>query len=442
VNPERVRKVLRACAFLFLMFPASLCFSQTYTQRGFLENRATFYPQEAANDRARAVGESLFRYEGFYTPSMTLQFAGAVDFRIDTHHQVERDWKLSWQDREIRRPLGEVRRLSATYHRGPVTFTAGKQFIRWGKTDIVTPTDRFAPRDYLTVVDNDFIAVTAARFVYEKGSNTIEGVWSPRFTPSRVPLADQRWAGAAATPPVPISPENVHINVAGGSQAGVRWNHTGAIEYGISAYQGFNHLPSFTVNLPVAIPFVVSEDPRLGAARAPNVEVFYPKMLMAGGDIAIPTRLFTVKGEAAYFGSNDKRRVDEYSLYVVQLERQTGEWLIVGGYAGEVVTGTGAGLVFMTNNFAVTSNFAPDRGLTKTLLGRAGYTIDTNRSFAIESALRQNGDGFWLKGEYSQAVGQHWRATLNLTLIRGDIMDFLGQYRRNSHALLILRYSF
>jgi hypothetical protein len=60
----------------------------------------------------------------------------------------------------------------------------------------------------------------------------------------------------------------------------------------------------------------------------------------------------------------------------------------------------------------------------------------------LESAARENGDGLWIKGEYSQALGQHWRATLNLTLIRGDITDFLGQYRRNSYALLVLRYSF
>ena len=29
---------------------------------------------------------------------------------------------------------------------------------------------------------------------------------------------------------------------------------------------------------------------------------------------------------------------DEYILYVIQLERQTGEWLLGGGYAGEAVT--------------------------------------------------------------------------------------------------------
>src|SRR5262250_417298 len=180
-----------------LLLAATACFAQTYSQRGFIETRGTFYPQKAVNDPAQGLGESLFRYEGFYRPSSTLQIAGALDFRTDTHHQVERDFKLSWQDREIRRPLGEVRRLSAIYHNGPLTFEAGKQFIRWGKTDIVTPTDRFAPRDFLTVVDNDFIPVTAARLNYEKDANTFEAVWSPRFTPSRTPLLNQRWLPVA-----------------------------------------------------------------------------------------------------------------------------------------------------------------------------------------------------------------------------------------------------
>ena len=154
---------------LALLITAVSCSAQTFTQRGFLENRGTFYPEKAANDSARAVGESLLRYESFYNPSGYLQFAGALDFRTDTHLQVERDFRLSWWDREAPRPSAEVRRLSATYHSGPVTFEAGKRVIRWGKADIVTPTDRFAPSDYLTVVDSDFLAVTAARMSIEKG---------------------------------------------------------------------------------------------------------------------------------------------------------------------------------------------------------------------------------------------------------------------------------
>jgi hypothetical protein len=406
---------------LAVLLTAAPCFAQAYSQRGFLESRGTLYPQKAVNDRAQTIGELLWRYEGFYTASNKLQFSGAVDFRTDTHHQVERDFSLSWQDRELRRPVGEVRRLSATYHDGPLTFELGKQFIRWGKTDIVTPTDRFAPRDFLTVVDNEFLAITAARLTYERGANTIEAVWSPRFTPSRIPLVDQRWAPLPSQANLPITIRDVRVELPGGPQSGMRWNHTGRVEYEFSLYQGFNHLPSFDV---VALNFT-----QTGVAL--DIERFHPKMLMAGGDIAIPTPFFTIKAEAAHFSSSDARS-DEYALYVVQLERQSGEWFFVGGYAGEDIT----------QNGSRTATFAPDRGLTKTILGRAGYTIDANRSLAFEMAVRQSGEGLWLKSEYSQAFGQHWRATLNMTLIRGEPGDFLGQYRRNSHALLIMRYSF
>ena len=57
------------------------------------------------------------------------------------------------------------------------------------------------------------------------------------------------------------------------------------------------------------------------------------------------------------------------------------------------------------------ADFAPDRGLTKTFLGRAGYTIDTNRSVALQTVVRQNGAGMYVKPEYTQAFGQHWRVT-------------------------------
>jgi hypothetical protein len=408
------------CGFVSLWFIlAATCSAQTYTQRGFIETQGTFYPQEGTNDSAHAVGESLFRYEGFYKPTPSLQFAGGVDFQIDTHNQVARDFTLSWQDRETRRPTGAIRQLNATYHNGTVTLEAGKQFIRWGKTDIVAPTDRFAPRDFLTVVDNDFLAVTATRFNWEKGPNTIEAVWSPRFTPSRIPLPNQRWATLPELPPG-VSLRDAGAVFPRGSQVGMRWNHAGQIEYEFSFYQGFNHLPSFE-----AAPRFTSSGIQV------DVQRFYPKMTMAGGDIAAPTRWFTLKGEAAYFGSTDQR-ADQYALYVAQVERQAGEWSFVGGYAGEVIIRYGLR----------TADFAPDRGLTKTFLGRAGYTIDANRSIAFEAAVRQNGDGLWIKSEYTQLLGQHWRATLNLTLIRGKPGDFLGQYHRNSHALLVVKYSF
>jgi hypothetical protein len=40
------------------------------------------------------------------------------------------------------------------------------------------------------------------------------------------------------------------------------------------------------------------------------------------------------------------------------------------------------------------------------------------------------------------AAAMNWRATAGFAAIRGNAGDFLGQYRRNSHGILALRYSF
>ena len=111
----------------------------------------------------------------------------------------------------------------------------------------------------------------------------------------------------------------------------------------------------------------------------------------------MPLPWVTVKGEAAYFTSAT-RGADEYALYVVQLERLVKEWSFVGGYAGSVVTRSSDPL-----------QFAPDRGFAKSFVGRAGLTIDANRSLSVETVMRAGGS--FMRFEYSQLFGQHWRAT-------------------------------
>ena len=391
--------------------------AQDFTQRGFMDLQFTAYPQTAPGDSGRAVGEAVLRYEPAYKLSPRFRLSASFEARTDSHRQTDRSGGLWWKDRGLQRPAFTVRQLSATYHRGGVTVELGKQFIRWGKSDILNPTDRFAPRDFLNVMDNESLAVTAARVTWEaRSSDTIDFVYSPRFTPSRSPLLDQRWAV------LPDFLQGVAIRdtgarLPGGPQFGVRWSHIGSgFEHSLTFYEGFNHLPSFDG-------WIATNPPRVEVVR------FYPKMRMAGAGGAIPLRWFTAKGEAAYFTSSTPQ-AEEYLQYGFQLERQLGEWLLVGGYTGEYVTRAVSGY-----------RFAPDRGLARAFLGRAQYTIDVNRSLAFEGALRRNGDGVSLKFEYTQAIGQHLRATGSFTLIRGAPTDYLGMYRRNSHGVLSLRYS-
>ncbi len=391
--------------------------AQTVTQRGFVDAATVLFAQKTTNDPTQVVGDLLVREEVFVKPASWIQFAGGLDGRANTHHQVERAWRLDFRDRRPLRPALSVRRLSATFTRGALTVDVGKQFIRWGKADIVTPTDHFAPRDFVSVIDNEFVAVAGARGSIQKGTNSIEAVWVPFFTPSRAPLLNQRWTALPAGGEL-VTLFDASGPVPKGAQSGIRWDHlTGGYEFSLSYFDGFNHLPNIQIT-PGPSPLVV------GIAKT------YPAIRSYGFDLAVPTKWLTLKGEAAYSTSSTPAS-DDYVLYVVQLERQTGEWAFVGGYAGEIVTGRRAQFTF-----------APDRGLTRSIVARASYTIDANRSTAIETAIRQNGHGAYVKGEYSQARGQHWRLTIAGVLIRGRPDDFLGQYRRNSHVTLSLRYSF
>ena len=223
--------------------------------------------------------------------------------------------RLDLDDRSILRPAFSVRRLSARLHKGRFTAEIGRQFIRWGKTDILTPTDRFAPKDYLSsVVDSDFLGVAATRVTYESGGDTIDLVWQPWFTPSRTPLLNQRWT---ALPPeaAGISIIDAGARYPGGSQYGARWNHVGAgYEYSLCFFDGYNNLPLFSATF----------NP---LASSVALQRYYPQLRLYGGDAAVPLTWFTVKGEAAYFTSSTPD-TDEYCA-LRDSARAAGEGVVV-----------------------------------------------------------------------------------------------------------------
>src|SRR3954471_18467652 len=190
---HRSRAVRAALLMVALCWRGTSLHAQALTQRGFADGLIAVFPQDAPADAVNTIGDVLVREEVFARPASWLRLAAGFDLRFNTNDQVDQSWRVDLSDRGIQRPAISVRRLSATLTRGPLTVDVGKQFIRWGKTDIVTPTDRFAPRDFVNVVNTEFLAVIGIRGVVQVGDETFEGVWLPRFTPSRVPLLDQRW---------------------------------------------------------------------------------------------------------------------------------------------------------------------------------------------------------------------------------------------------------
>jgi hypothetical protein len=423
-----------ASLLLLTLLAQSTLWAQNLDQRGFFENQTLFYPQTAPGDSGQIVNQDLFRWEASYKVGDWFKLSGSFDARTDSHRQVEREFCLDADDRSIQRPAFSLRQLSVTLHKGFVTAEIGRQFIRWGKTDILTPTDRFAPKDYLSsVVDSDFLGVSAARLTLTHANDSLDLVWQPWFTPARTPLSNQRWT-VLPSEAAGIAITDAGARYPGGSAVGARWNHVATgYEYSFSYYRGHDYFPLSSQWSFTSVPAGASNSPSVplpsSAQGTIEVQRYYPQMQMIGGDTAIQLPWVTVKGEAGYFTSSTSGAQD-YVLYVIQVERQIKEWSLVGGYAGDSFTGSPA---------AVTQ-FAPDRGLARSLVGRASLTIDVNRSVTFETAIRAAGS--FLRAEYSQAFGQHWRVTPGIAWIRGDMTDFLGQYRRNSYATLAVRYSF
>jgi hypothetical protein len=431
----RVVRVIAAVLGVLAIGPRA-AHAQVFTERGFVEGQYTFYPQVAPNDNVQNVVDGLYRQEFFIKPSSWFQVAAGLDFRANSHDQVDTQWRLDWDDRTLLRPAAAVRRLAATFAAPHFVLDVGKQFIRWGNADILNPTDRFAPRDYLNVFNTDLLPVIGGRAAVQFGAESFEAVWVPRFTPSRLPALNQRWTV------LPPEAEGLTIIDGGsvfptGSQQGARWRHAGEhFEASASIYDGFYNLPNIDV-VPVVTSSSTTSTSTTSTSTTTSAETStvrlvrsYPKLRTFGGELSIPTSVVSLKGEAAYFTSPDSTN-REFILYVVEIERQTGEWMLSGGYIGESVTRSGTGF-----------RFAPDEGVARSIIGRAAYTVDPTKSFTIEGAVSQNGDGAYVKGEFSDAFSSHWRITFTGVGIGGQDTDFIGQYRRNSNVSMTLRVSF
>lgn len=401
--------IVAACAI-----GPGLASAQQFSYRGFLDAGFVVYPQDAPNDDTRVVADAVARFEPTVRLRPGISVAGSFEMRTDTYQMGGAG--VRYWDRTLRRPVLATRAVTATLSKGPVSLEVGKQFVRWGQSDIISPTDYFTARDYVVTATSEVLALTAARFTVGDDNDSLEVVYAPRMTPSRMPLLDQRWIGVQ-TAAVGFGLTDGASRFSRDPQVGIRYRRTGPIEYSVSAFQGPHHLPRLDPSFrPLDGTIVVGRH--------------YPEVRGYGGDLVATTPVITVKAEAAWLQARS-RDADDYGLWVLQGEHQRGEWLLLGGYVGEWVS--------EARGFP---RFAPDRGLARSAIGRVSRNFDDGRTLSVEGLARQDGDGVYLKAEYSQPYKGRLRVTLQLLLIGGTDGDFLGQYRHNSLTGARARYSF
>ncbi|GBD94454.1 hypothetical protein BMS3Abin05_02063 [bacterium BMS3Abin05] len=179
-----------------------------------------------------------------------------------------------------------------------VDLRLGKQFIFWGKTDWINPTDNINPWDYKNIsseIEDYRLPVTAVKTSWYLGPVTLEADWIPVFIPDRIPLQTgllQKGNPARHIPVVFMNSPAYPTPTLGHSQAAFRLMHSiEGIDYSLSYYAGYDH--KFNVISKFTSPDSLSLTPA------------YKPVRIIGGALERVFGRWNLKGEAAYFRTAD-----------------------------------------------------------------------------------------------------------------------------------------
>jgi hypothetical protein len=411
VVTTRLAWVLAACA------AAAEAQGGAWSYRGFIENRGLYYPSATASDRVHFVNETLLRAESSVRLGAGFRLAGGLDLQTDSDNQSARAWHFSWDDRLAQRPPFALRTLSLQFTRGPFRLEAGKQVLRWGLMDLASPTDKLAPREYLNPSGSDYLGVFAARAVADSGPNSVELLYLPRFTPSRLPLAGRRWL---ILPPEfdQYAYRSQGTWYPGGGQFGARYHRiVSPYEFSLCYLEGFKNLPTL----------LYQKDE---VNKTLDYRQLYPKMRMAGADFTAPWHGFLWKAEASYIRSVSPFLAGTFT-YAVQAERLWDKWQLGVALTGDHLT---------EDKKANTIDI--DRALRESVSGRAAWTPTSAQTLSGEWFLHPNGKAFVARILYARTFSSVFRVTTGCVWIAGSQSDALARYDVNSYVTLQFRYSF
>ncbi len=187
-----------------------------------------------------------------------------------------------------------------TFHWENADLRLGRQFIFWGKTDWINPTDNITPWDYTNItaeIEDYRIAVDAAKLDWYFGSSSLELVLVPYFKPNNL---GEEIPGATEELPEQ-KPENW--------QEGLRFSsQVYGLNFSLSYWRGFDLYPS------------VVPDMRTG-----GLKITHPRQQVFGADFDYALGSFVLKGEGAYFLTEDREGTNPlvknpYLYYVMALE--------------------------------------------------------------------------------------------------------------------------
>lgn len=442
--------------------------AKTIDVSGFVELKAAQDIRQSEGFEHARMLRNRIRLEGKWTPEWSPQWAqgSTTPEALGTPNlfflaSVQSDYLWFGPDKSTDDYDLELFEGFLHWSLAPWELRLGRQRVRWGKADGVSPVDNLNPQDLreflLPEVEERKIPNWMARVRFFGERLTLEGVYIPFFEPSRVDYFDTDWSifghfaeavGESSLPPE-LQAHFAHVSVHEHKPArrmdngdwGVRAATTlSGWDVAASYLYAWEKLP-YIFNSPIqqlAIDTVQpSTSPFSATPPNPALDVGYRRSHILGLEVETTLNGFGLRGEGAYFDrqafltnslvSMDKP-VFHYVLGVDYLGEQ--DWYANLQFGHHAIAGYDPDIMYWSrNDYSFNGEFSKEfwRGNVEAVL-RYYYNIqDTSLMLNPHMILR---------------YFRNWELTLGLDIFEGSADTFLGQYRNNDQIYCIIKYHF
>lgn len=409
--------------------------------RGFIQTKgAVDTNNDAANEHDYTFYNNA-RIEGKWT------FEGSRNYifaSIDSEylwfgpHNNEEDYDLDlfegyfyWSNKRIVRPRFRTTPIQYgikryfSWLRGPVDIRVGRQIVRWGKTDQISPVDNLNPQDLREFITHDLedrkIPNWMVRARLFSDFFTVEGIYLPFFESSRIDYFGTDWAIFRHMNRIGVHEEEPDRKFKNG-EGGVRVTKTiSGWDLGLSYLYAWEDLPYFETF------------PTGGG----DVQITYKRSNIFGFEFETTAGEIGLRGEAAYFDSQSFLTENLTSVskpvfhYVIGVDYSSANgWYVNVQFSEQTIREYQRDILyFRKSNTALNGEVSKEfsRGHFKALL-RYNYGLSDK--------------SYYLNPKIICTYFTDLDIILGVNVFGGDTETLLGFYDANDQLYLDLKYHF
>jgi len=351
------------------------------------------------------------------------------------------------------------------WSQGPCEFKLGKQIVRWGKTDQISPVDNVNSQDLREFIIPDFedrkIPNWMARIRIFGDSHTLEGIYIPFFEPSDIDYFGTDWAvfqhlkedirdsGLPSALKDYLEEKSVHESEPAktfeNGEWGVRvsgtiaeWDIALSYLYTWEDLPYYRRFPIKNLKVDNASSFEGLPNSLIDVSLTEeDIEVTYKRSHICGFEFETTVRNIGLRGEAAYFDrqsflTNSLTSIRKPVFFYVLGADYSGEnsWYINLQFAHQIISDYNDNILYFRRN-----NTSLNGQISKEFL-RGNFETNLWYNYSLSD------NGYYLRPRIICKYFRNLDITLGLNIFGGDADTLMGYYDDNDQVFLSFKYYF